>query len=160
PMNRLACALAAALLAAPAAAIPPAPEVAVVVAGVGMTDFAQQTLTRVAPENGAGWFRRAPSAFSAADFDACSAPGAQSEACVREILTARGAAGLDGPPTVVVWLSPGPGFLTAWTCIGVGSGPTVADRQAISLDWSPGQEAANSQMAAACVLAAAAESGW
>lgn len=159
-MKRLACALAAALPAAPAAALPPAPEAAVVIAGVGMTDFAEQTLAAVAPRDGGGWFRRAPSAFSAADFDACGAPGVQPEACVRGVLTARGAAGLDGPPTVVVWLSPGPGFLTDWTCIGVGAGPTAAARQTISLDWSRGHEADNARQAAGCVLAAAAERGW
>lgn len=159
-MKRLTCALAAALFAAPAAALPPAPEVAVVVAGGGMTDFAEQTLAAVAPQDGGGWFRRVPSAFGAADFDACVAPGVQRETCVREILVARRAAGPDGPPTVVVLLSPGPGFLTGWTCVGGGVGPTAAERQTISLDWSPGHEADNAREAAGCVLAAAAESGW
>jgi len=139
---------------------PPPPEVAVVVAGAGMTDFAEQMLARVAPEDGDGWFRRDPSAFSAADFDACSAPGVQPKGCVRQILAARGAADLEGPPTVVVWVGPGPGFYTGWTCIGVGETPTATDGQTISLDWSPGHEAANAQKAAGCILAAAAESGW
>ncbi len=143
-----------------AAADLPAPEVAVLVAGSGMTDFAEETLARVAPEDGGGLFRRADPAFTAADFEACSATGAQPEACARGILSARGAASLDGPPAVVVLVSPGPGFLTGWTCVGVGAAPTSADRQRVSLDWSPGQEAANAARAAGCVLAAAAESGW
>lgn len=151
-------------LAAVAAAVqtagPPAPEVALVVAGAGRTDFAEQMLARVAPEDGGGLFRRAPAAIAAADFEACSGAGVQPEACVREVLAARGAADGEGPPTVVVWVGPGPGFLTGWTCVGVGGAPTAADRQAISLDWSPGHEAANAQKASGCVLAAAAESGW
>ena len=147
-------------LAAVQAAGPPPPEVAVVVPNAGMTDFAEQMLTRVAPEDGSGWFRRVPSAFSAADFDACSEPGVQPEACIRGILAARGAAELEGPPTVVVALSPGPGFLTGWTCIGIGGAPTAPDRQNISLDWSRGPDGVNAQSAAGCVLAAAAESGW
>lgn len=139
---------------------PPAPEIAVVVAGAGMTDFAKDTLARVAPEDGSGMFRRMPPAFEAADFEACAGTGVEPEACVREILAARGAASLEGPPTVVVWFGPGPGFLTGWTCVGVGAAPTAVDRQRTSLDWSPGQETANADKAAGCVLAAAAESGW
>ena len=136
-----------------------APEVAVLVAGAGMTDFAEETLNALAPEDGGGLFRRAAPAFSAADFEACGAVGAQPEACVREILAVRGAASLEGPPTVVVWIGPGPGFLTGWTCVGVGAEPTAPGRQRISLDWSPGHETANADAAAGCVLAAAAESG-
>ena len=149
-----------AALAAVQSAGPPPPEVAVVVAGAGMTDFAEQMLARTAPEDGGGWFRRAPSAFTAADLETCGAQGVQPEPCVRETLAARGAAGMDGPPTVVVWLRPGPGFLTGWTCIGVGEAPTAADRQNISLDRSLGPDGVNADSAAACVLAAAAESGW
>lgn len=159
-MKRLACAVTAALSAAPAAAIPPAPEVALVVAGPGMADFAERTLARAAPADGGGWFRRATPAFGPADFEACAAAGVQPEPCVRDILAARGAAALDGPPTVVLWLGPGPGFLTGWTCIGVGAGPTAADRQRTSLVWRPGHEQVNGLKAARCVLAAAAEGGW
>jgi len=150
----------AAVVAAVQTAGPPAPEVAVVVAGGGLMDFAEQTLARLAPEDGGGWFRRAPSAFNAADFDACNAPGVQPEPCIRDVLAARGAADLERPPTVVVWVGPGPGFLTGWTCIGVGGAPTAEDRQNISLDWSRGQDGVNAQSAAGCILAAASESGW
>lgn len=152
--------LALAALAAVQSAGPPAPEIAVVVAGAGMTDFARDTLARVAPEDGGGMFRRTPPAFDAADFEACGEIGVQPEACVRGILAARGVADLAGPPTVVVWVGPGPGFLTGWTCVGVGAEGTRPDRQRISLEWSPGHEAANADVAAGCVLAAAAESGW
>ncbi|SFS36389.1 hypothetical protein [Brevundimonas viscosa] len=147
-------------LAAAQSAGPPPPEIAVVVAGAGMTDFAGDTLARVAPEDGSGMFRRTPPAFEVADFEACAGTGVEPEACVREILAARGAASLEGPPTVVVWVGPGPGFLTGWTCVGVGAQPTASGRQRTGLDWSPGQEAANADKAAGCVLAAAAESGW
>ena len=149
----------AVLIAAVQSAGAPPPEVAVVLAGAGRTDLAEQMLARGAPEDGGG-FRRAPSAFSAADLAACNAPNVRPEPCVREILAARGAAGLAGPPTVVVWLRPGPGFLTGWTCIGVGGAAAAAARQNISLDWSRGPDGVNAERAAGCVLAAAAESGW
>lgn len=152
--------LALAALAAVQTAGPPAPEIAVVVAGAGKIDFAGDTLARVAPEDGSGMFRRTPAAFEAADFEACGATGVEPEACVREILAAWGAASLEGPPTVILWVGPGPGFLTGWSCIGVGAEPTAPGRQRINLDWSPGQEASNAGKAAGCVLAAAAESGW
>ena len=138
----------------------PAPEVAVLVAGAGMTAFAEDTLNGLAPEDGGGLFRRAAPAFRAADFEACGATGVQPEVCVREVLAARGAAALEGPPTVVVWVGPGPGFLTGWTCIGVGEGPTAADRQSVSLDWSSPGGGDNAGKAGSCILAAAAESGW
>lgn len=156
-MNLLAL---AALAAAVQTAGPPAPEIGLVVAGAGRIDFAGETLARVAPEDGGGMFRRTPPAFEAADFEACAGTGVEPEACVREILAARGAASLEGPPTVVLWVGPGPGFLTGWTCIGVGAEPTAPGRQRIGLDWSPGHEASNADKAAGCVLAAAAESGW
>ena len=152
--------LALVALAAAQSAGPPPPEIAVVVAGAGMTDFAGDTLATVAPDDGGGMFRRTSPAFGAADFEACSGTGVEPEACVREVLAARGAASLEGPPTVVVWVGPGPGFLTGWTCVGVGGAPTAVGRQRISLDWSPGHETANADKAAGCVLAAAAESGW
>lgn len=142
------------------AAGPPAPEVAVLVAGAGMTDFAEETLNGLAPEDGGGLFRRAAPAFRAADFEACGATGVRPEACIREVLAARGAAALEGPPTVVIWVRPGPGFLTGWSCVGVGEGPTAAERQNVSLDWSPPGAGGNAGKAGSCVLAAAAESGW
>ena len=67
---------------------------------------------------------------------------------------------MEGPPTVVVLLRPGPGFLIGWTCVGVGEAPTVAARQNVSLDWQPAQIEASANAAAGCILAAAAESGW
>ena len=82
----------------------PAPEVAVVAAGVGMTAFAEDTLNGLAPEDGGGLFRRA------ASLEIGGATGGQPEVCVREVLAARGAAALEGPPTVVVWVGRGPAF--------------------------------------------------
>lgn len=166
-MNRLAAAaLAAALTAGSAAAIPPPPEVAVVILapGGGTDEDSQRLLAQVAPEHGGGWLRLAEPAFTAADFAACETAGSEQEACIRGVLTERGAAGLEGPPTVIVALSPGPGFHRGWTCVGVGEGPTQPDRQRITIDFTTlrasGSDPAATQVAAGCITAAAAESGW
>src|SRR5690606_14601016 len=106
PMNRLAAAaLAAALTAGSAAAIPPALEIAVLIlspeqAPPGMSDASGGLLAQAAPEDGGGWFRRAEPAFTSADFAACDGYGGELEPCIRGVLAQRGAAELDGPPTV------------------------------------------------------------
>lgn len=164
-MHRLAPVLAGVALAgaAPVAAHAPAPDVAVLVyAPWGADDvFNEALLARIAPDDGSGWFRRAEPAFTSADFDGCEATGADPEACVRGVLAARGAAGMERPPTVVVLIRPAPGFHVGWTCIGVGDHPSREDRQRRpGIERIPGAEDRNAQAAAGCILAAAAESGW
>ena len=160
-MIRLAATLLASLaLAAPARAAPPVPEVAVLVLAPwgGPADFAELMLARVAPTDGSGLLLRTAPAFRAEDFQGCWT--GEPETCVRGVLTARGAAALDGPPTVIVLLTPGPGFVTGWTCIGVGEAPTRPERQRVGLDGRSDQAEASARTAAGCLLAAAAESGW
>lgn len=164
-MHRLAPLLAGLALAgaAPVAALaPPAPDVAVLVYAPGGDDvFNDALLARIAPDDGSGWFRRAEPALTSADFDGCGATGVDPEACVRGVLADRGAARMEGPPTVVVLVRPAPGFHVGWTCIGVGDGPSQEDRQRRpGIEQTPGAEDGNAQAAAGCILAAAAESGW
>ena len=138
---------------------PPAPEVTVLIlpSGGGKSG---ELLGRAAPGDGSGLLRLAEPRFSAADFEDCLAAGVESEACIRTRLAERDAMTVDGPPTVIVLLRPGPGFYIGWTCIGVGEGPTAADRQTVTLDWQPHEIDASASEAAGCILAAAAESGW
>lgn len=164
-MHRLAPVLAGLALAgaSPAAAHAPVPEVAVLVyAPWGADDVFNETLlAHIAPDDGSGWFRRTEPAFTSADFDGCGAAGVDPEACVRGVLADRGAARMEGPPTVVVLIRPAPGFHVGWTCIGVGDGPSREDRQRRpAIERTPGAEDRNAQTAAGCILAAAAESGW
>ncbi|MBI2261557.1 MAG: hypothetical protein HYU62_07805 [Caulobacterales bacterium] len=164
-MHRLAPVLAGLALAgaAPVAALAPAPEVAVLVHAPSnaASPYDEALLARIAPADGSGWLRRAEPAFTSADFEGCGATGVDPEACVRGVLTARGAARMDGPPTVVVLIRPAPGFHVGWTCIGVGDGPSREDRQRRpGIERTPGAEDRNAQAAAGCILAAAAESGW
>ena len=169
-MNRLAAAaLAAALTAGSAAAIPPAPEIAVLIlspeqAPPGMIDASDGLLAQAAPEDGGGWFRRAEPAFTSADFAACDGYGGELEPCIRGVLAERGAAELDGPPTVVVLVGPGPGFSASWTCVGVGEAPRQAERQRIVIDFmrwrAEGADPAAASTAAGCITSAASESGW
>lgn len=164
-MHRLAPVLAGLALAgaAPVAALAPAPEVAVLVHAPSnaASPYDEALLARIAPADGSGWLRRAEPAFTSTDFEGCGATGVDPEACVRGVLTARGAARMDGPPTVVVLIRPAPGFHVGWTCIGVGDGPSREDRQRRpGIERTPGAEDRNAQAAAGCILAAAAESGW
>ena len=137
---------------------PPPPDVAVLIVPAGGEKSAE-LLRRAAPEDGTGLLRLAEPRFSDDDFEGCLAI-AESEACIRARLAGREARAMEGPPTVVVLLRPGPGFLIGWTCVGVGEAPTVAARQNVSLDWQPAQIEASANAAARCILAAAAESGW
>jgi len=150
-----ACSLAPETAAPVGQAGPPPPEVAVLFLP-SLGGKSAELLGRAAPEGGSGLLRLAEPRFSAADFEGCF----YSETCVRTRLAEHGAMTLDGPPTVVVLFRPGPGFLIGWTCIGVGEGPTAADRQTVSLDWQPDKIDASANEAAGCILAAAAESGW
>lgn len=145
--------------APPAQAGPPAPKVAVLIVPSG-SGKSEELLSRAAPEDGGGLIQLAEPRFSAADFDGCSEVGVDPEDCIRTRLTERDAMTVDGPPTVVVLLRPGPGFFIGWTCIGVGHAPTAADRQTVYLDWQPDKLDASAKEAAGCILAAAAESGW
>ncbi|MEH6665702.1 MAG: hypothetical protein V7678_12680 [Brevundimonas sp.] len=164
-MRSLAFVFAALALAggAPAAALPPPPEVAVLIHAPsgGDGDFNEALLARIAPDDGGGWFRRAQPAFTGADFEPCDAAGVDPERCVRDVLAGRGAAQMEGPPTVVVLVRPAPGFHVGWTCIGVGDGPGREERQrSPDIQRMPGAEDRNARAAAGCILAAAAESGW
>ena len=164
-MHRLSFVLAGLALvgAAPVAALPPAPEVAVLVYAPwgGNGEFDEALLARIAPDDGGGWFRRTQPAFTSADFEPCGSTGIDSEACVRTVLAGRGAARMEGPPTVVVLIRPAPGFHVGWTCIGVGDGPGREERQrSPDIQRVPGAEDRNAQAAASCILGAAAESGW
>lgn len=165
----LAAASVVAALAAAAAAIPPAPEVAVLIYSPweGSEADSEALLAHVAPDHGGGWLRRAEPAFARSDFAACPTTGRELEDCIRGVLAERGAAELEGPPTVVVALGPaGPGFIRDWTCIGVGEGPSQPDRQRVGIDFMTVQatgmdpEPGVVQAAAGCITAAAAESGW
>ena len=141
---------------------PPAPEVAAVVFNPYdlHEDLVADLLARIAPDDGSGHLRLTEPFLTEADFAACSGPGVEPADCVRETLAARGAARAEGPPTVVVVISPAPGFLVGWRCVGVGGGPSDAARQSPGVAWSPGAEDSNARAAAGCLLAAAAESGW
>ena len=141
---------------------PPAPEVAAVVFNPYdlHEDLVADLLARIAPDDGSGHLRLTEPFLTEADFAACSGPGVEPTGCVRETLAARGAARAEGPPTVVVVISPAPGFLVGWNCVGVGGGPSDAARQSPGVAWSPGAEDSNARAAAGCLLAAAAESGW
>ena len=169
-MNRFTlAAVAMVLLAAPAAAIPPAPEVAVLVlspggADPGPIDESDDLLAAISPADGGGWLRVVDPAFTYADFAACTSAGAAEEGCVREVLAARGAAQMT-PPTVVVLIGPGPGFSISWTCVGVGERAFQPEHQRISVDflgWRADGRFSPEQIseAAGCLTAAAAESGW
>lgn len=154
---------------APAAAIPPPPEVAVVVLSPGdeapgPVDESNDLLAAISPADGGGWLRIVEPAFAYDDFASCTAPGVAEEACVRQVLGARGAAEMT-PPTVVVLVGPGPGFSTNWTCVGVGDAAFQPDRQHISVDflgWRSEGRFSPEQIseAAGCLTSAAAESGW
>lgn len=164
-MRRLAAALVGFALpgaALPAAALPPAPEVGVLVLNpYGQhEELVDSLMARIAPEDGSGQLRRTEPVVTAADFAGCTAPGVEPTGCVRETLAARGAGDIEGPPTVVVLITPAPGFLVGWNCIGVGAGPSDEARQAPGIIWSPGAGDDNARSAAGCILAAAAESGW
>lgn len=164
-MRRLAALLAGLALvgAAPVAAQAPAPDVAVLVYAPwgGNGDFNEALLSRIAPDDGSGWFSRVEPAFTSADFNGCEAAGVDAEACVRGVLANRAAARMEGPPTVILLIRPAPGFHVGWTCIGVGDGPTREDRQRRpAIERMPGAEEPNARAAAGCILAAAAESGW
>ena len=137
---------------------PPAPEVAAVVFNPYdlHEDLVADLLARIAPDDGSGHLRLTEPFLAEADFAGCSGPGVEPTGCVRETLAARGA----GPPTVVVVISPAPGFLVGWNCVGVGRGPSDEARQGPGVAWSPGAEDSNARAAAGCLLAAAAESGW
>ena len=156
-------------LAASAAALPPAPEVAVLIlsperAPPGMIDASEGLLAQAAPDHGGGWFRRAEPVFTSADFEACEGYGGELEPCIRSVLAERGAAELDGPPTVVVLVGPGPGFSASWTCVGVGEAPRLASNQRIVIDFmrwrAEGADPAAASAAAGCITYAASESGW
>ena len=154
---------------APAAAIPPPPEVAVLVLSPGdeaprPVDESDDLLAAISPADGGGWLRIVEPAFTYADFAACTASGVAEEGCVRQVLAARGAAGV-APPTVVVLVGPGPGFSISWTCVGVGDAAFQPDRQHISVDflgWRSEGRFSPEQVseAAGCLTSAAAESGW
>ena len=155
---------------APAAAIPPPPEVAVLVLSPGdeaprPVDESDDLLAAISPADGGGWLRIVEPAFTYADFAACTASGVAEEGCVRQVLAARGAAGV-APPTVVVLVGPGPGFTLGWRCVGIGETPASPERQNVSMDtmlWraaSPNAWDRDRPTAVGCVLAAAAESGW
>jgi hypothetical protein len=169
-MNRFALsALAMALLAAPAAAIPPPPEVAVLVLSPGGADpgpinESDELLAAISPAEGGGWLRVVDPAFNSADFAACTSAGVADEGCVREVLAARGSAQMT-PQTVVVLIGPGPGFSISWTCVGVGERAFQPERQRISIDflgWRAEGRFSPEQVseAAGCLTSAAAESGW
>lgn len=155
--------------AAPLAALPPAPEVAVLVYAPyeGSETHSEALLAHVAPDHGGGWLRRAEPAFERSDFVACPTTGPELEACIRGVLAERGAKELEGPPTVIVALGPaGPGFIRDWTCIGEGDAPSQPDRQRVGIDFltvgAAGMVPDPSVVhaAAGCITAAAAESGW
>lgn len=155
--------LAALALAGVADALPPAPEVAVLIYAPWGADgsFNEALLARVAPDDGSGGLRLTEPVFTTADFAGCEVAGVNPEACIRGVLAARNAAAIDGPPTVVLLVRPAPGFDAGWTCVGVGEGPTREDRQrSPGIERTPGSEDRNAQAAAGCLLAAASESGW
>lgn len=154
---------------APAAAIPPPPEVAVLVLSPGdeasgPADESDDLLAAISPADGGGWLRIVEPAFADAAFASCTDSGVADEGCVRQVLAASGAAGMT-PPTVVVLVGPGPGFSASWTCVGVGDAAFQPDRQHISVDflgWRSEGRFSPEQVseAAGCLTAAAAESGW
>ena len=164
-----AVAAAVAGLAVSAAAIPPAPEVAVLVLSPGggdpgPIDESDDLLAAISPADGGGWLRLVEPALTAEDFAACTSTGMADERCIRGVLAERGAAEIS-PPTVVVLTGPGPNFMISWTCIGVGEQAFQPERQSIGVDFlgwraegrfSPELVAE----AAGCITAAAAESGW
>ena len=141
---------------------PPAPEVAAVVFNPYdlHEDLVADLLARIAPDDGSGHLRLTEPFLAEADFAGCSGRGVEPTVGVREPRAARDAPRAEGPPTVVVVISPAPGFLVGWNCVGVGRGPSDAARQGPGVAWSPGAEDSNARAAAGCLLAAAAESGW
>lgn len=160
-MSRLLIAASLALaVPSAAAALPPAPPVAVVlVHSGGPADASEQLLESV---GGGAWFADAEAPVTAEAFQDCVV-AQDREACVRGVL-----ADVDrsGAPIVVIMTQPSPGFHGGWLCVGEGAAPTRAERQSTTFDTSHWDNATNRywqedrQAAAGCVLAAASESGW
>lgn len=107
-----------------------------------------------------GAFDRAPASFNAAQLHGCATE--EKESCIRRILQHAKA-----PRALVVVVAEDAGNAAQrWRCIGVGKVPFAAEKQTATLDLSSaffGQADARFQeslRATACIMSAAAESGW
>lgn len=150
-----------AALAGQAVDSPRPPEVAVVLLpGPYQADNARMLASLEQTGAAPGWFTAVPTMLARGALDGCLAD-ADPEPCIRGVL--RRTSPTAAPP-VVVQVEGGPGFHVTWRCIGAGEGPTDSGRQAIGMDtlpWRAGPRErweADRARAAACVLAAAAES--
>ncbi len=154
-MKTFAFALTAAmLLAAPAGAAPPPLPVAITFLPASLeTEALKEALV------GQGWFGRTVSTLDPAAVLAC---GGKGEACIRALThPTRGKTA----PEVVVLVTPEAGK-SRLTCVGPGAEFKSAERQtalvdlalAVGSDPAAGRE--DRRLAAGCIVAAAAESGW
>ncbi len=118
-----------------------------------------QTLAADSPSS--GWFRFQESGLDPADFLPCINAEPDRRACVNPLLTEKRASG----PTVVV-LAHGGGSEARWQCVGIGPRATSPERQSVQLDLTVGQDPLSPRgfaarvVAAGCITAAGAESGW
>ena len=147
-------------LAAPAGALmPPPPSVPVVViAGNPEVQASGEALLTVLREH--GWFAVSPISIARDAFSDCLARKDAQAACVRKTAGWK----KDGQAAVVILAEGAP--VQNWTCVGVGEAPAAADRQTVSIDLREamfGDQKTRFELrnkAAACVMAAASESGW
>ena len=151
----------------PVSALPPPPEVAVVLVAPPGGDLEADSRLMLESldydASGDGWYRAVPAPIEAAAFAHCLTDESGAEACARAVLDG---VAQDRPPIVVVMVAPGPGFTLGWRCVGIGETPASPERQNVSMDtmlWraaSPNAWDRDRPTAVGCVLAAAAESGW
>ena len=150
----------AGFLAAPASSLmPPPPFVPVIViASDPEAQASGEALLTVLREH--GWFADSAVSIARDAFSDCLASTDAQSACVRK------AAGWkkDGQAAVVILAEGTP--VQNWTCVGVGEAPATADRQTVRIDLREamfGDQKTRFELrnkAAACVMAAASESGW
>jgi len=151
---------AAAVAAAPASALMPTPPSVpvVVIASDPEAQASGEALLTVLREH--GWFADSAVSITRDAFSDCLARKDAQAACVRE------AAGWkkERQAAVVILAEGTP--VQNWTCVGVGEEPATADRQMVRIDMREamfGDQKTRFELrnkAAACVLAAASESGW
>lgn len=150
----------AGFLAAPAGALmPPPPSVPVVViASDPEAQASGEALLTVLREH--GWFADSNVSIGRDAFSDCLARKDAKAACVRK------SAGWkkDGQAAVVILADGTP--VQKWTCVGVAEAPATPDRQTVSIDLREamfGDQKTRFELrnkAAACIMAAASESGW
>lgn len=145
------------LMVTPAFAAPPPPRIDVIAysTDLGEEGLAEAYVTLAAYS---GAFERAAPGTDRSKVRACAA--SNSEACIRALLTARG-----GAAVIIVVQGAGVG-IQKWTCFGSGGTPVDAAKQTATINLQVaffGERQAKfqqSQFATACIMSAAAESGW